>query len=104
MTDFRIGTGGWAYFRVPDLHSLVAYSRAFNFVEVNATFYEIPKIKSVESWRKMVPDDFEFSVRCNKRLTHEMKFEQVPKAYEILDIMVRICEILKAEILHFQKG
>jgi len=102
LTEYLIGAGGWAYFKVPGVNSLVAYSRAFNFVEVNSTFYEIPKIKSVESWRKMVPEKFEFSVRCNKKLTHELKFEQVPEAYEILENMVRICEILEAEILHFQ--
>ena len=102
MTEFLIGTGGWAYFRIPSVHPLEAYSQAFNFVEVNSTFYEIPKMKSVEFWRRIVPPDFEFSVRCNKRLTHELKFESVPEAFKILDTMVRICEILKAEILHFQ--
>ena len=102
MTEFLIGTGGWAYFQIPDVNPLEAYSRAFNFVEVNSTFYEIPKMKMVEYWRKRVPEDFEFSVRCNKMLTHELMFESVPEAFRILDTMVRICEILKAEILHFQ--
>ena len=102
MTEFLIGTGGWAYFKIPGINPLEAYSRAFNFVEVNSTFYEIPKMKIVESWRKRVPQDFEFSVRCNKMLTHELMFESVPEAFKILDNMVRICETLKAEILHFQ--
>jgi uncharacterized protein YecE (DUF72 family) len=102
LTEYLIGTGGWAYFKVPGVHSLVAYSRAFNFVEVNSTFYEIPKTESVKSWRRTVPEEFEFSVRCNKKLTHDLKFEHVPESYEILDKMVRICKILKAEIIHFQ--
>ena len=34
MTEFLIGTGGWAYFKVPNIHPLIAYSKAFNFVEV----------------------------------------------------------------------
>ena len=102
MTDFLIGTGGWAYFEVPDVPPLIAYSRAFNFVEVNSTFYQIPKTKTVESWRRMVPEDFKFSVRCNQVLTHELMFDSVPEAFEIVNEMVRICRILKAEILHFQ--
>ena len=85
MTKFLIGTGGWAYFRIPGVDPLEAYSRAFNFVEVNSTFYEIPKMKMVESWRKKVPKDFEFSVRCNKTITHELMFESVPEAFNILD-------------------
>jgi uncharacterized protein YecE (DUF72 family) len=102
LTDILIGTGGWAYFKVPNIHPLVAYSKAFNFVEVNSTFYDIPKMKTVEYWRKIVPEDFEFSVRCNQRLTHELKFNSVTEDFEILDKMVSICNTLKAEILHFQ--
>ena len=102
MTEFLIGTGGWAYFKVPNIHPLIAYSKAFNFVEVNSTFYKIPMIENVLSWRRIVPQEFEFSVRCNKRLTHELKFESIPEAFEIFDTMIGICNILKAKILHFQ--
>lgn len=102
MTRYLIGAGGWAYFRVPGLHPLKAYSKAFNFVEVNSTFYETPNVKLVESWRKLVPPDFEFTVRCNKALTHKHKFQRTPEAYEILEKMITICKILKAQILHLQ--
>jgi len=102
LTEFLIGAGGWAYFQVPGVDSLTAYSRTFNFVEVNSTFYEIPNFRTVQSWRKKVPENFQFSVRCNNRLTHELKFESVPEAYAIMDKMAKIYEILKAEILHFQ--
>jgi uncharacterized protein YecE (DUF72 family) len=102
LTKFLIGTGGWAYFKVPNISPLVAYSKAFNFVEVNSTFYKLPKINNVMSWRKIVPNDFEFSARCNQKLTHELRFESVPESFDIFDKMVQICNILKAEILHFQ--
>ena len=102
MPKYLIGAGGWAYFHVPGLHSLVAYSRAFNFVEVNSTFYEIPSLKLVKSWRRLVPSDFEFVVRCNKALTHRHMFQPVPQAFEALEKMITICSILKAEILHLQ--
>jgi uncharacterized protein YecE (DUF72 family) len=102
LTKFLIGTGGWAYFKIPGIHPLAAYSKAFNFVEVNSTFYEIPSTKTVETWRRIVPTDFKFTVRCNKRLTHELKFERIPEVYQILNEMTKICTILKAEILHFQ--
>jgi uncharacterized protein YecE (DUF72 family) len=102
LTRYLIGAGGWAYFQVPGLHPLAAYSRAFNFVEVNSTFYETPNVKLVESWRKLVPLNFEFTVRCNKTLTHKHKFQPTPEAYEIFRKMITICNILKAEILHLQ--
>ena len=102
MIDFLIGTGGWAYFKIPRINPLTAYSRAFNFVEVNSTFYEIPKTKTVKKWRKMVPKDFKFTVRCNQRITHQLKFELTSKTFEILEKMKEICSILKADVLHFQ--
>jgi len=102
LTRYLIGAGGWAYFQVPGVHPLVAYSKAFNFVEVNSTFYEIPTLKLVESWRRLVPPDFEFAVRCNKALTYKHKFQPTPKAFEVLENMITICRTLKAEILHIQ--
>jgi len=102
LTDYLIGTGGWAYFHVPGLRSLTAYSRLFNFVEVNSTFYQIPNLKTVESWRRQVQPDFEFSVRCNKDLTHKFQFQPAEEAFKILREMTVICETLKAEILHMQ--
>ena len=102
MTRYLIGAGGWAYFQVRSAHPLVAYSRAFDFVEVNSTFYEIPSPKLVESWRKLVPRNFEFAVRCNKVLTHEYEFQPIPEAFEILEKMIAICNILNTEILHLQ--
>ncbi len=84
------------------MHPLVAYSKAFDFVEVNSTFYEIPSLKLVESWRRLVPPNFEFAVRCNKALTHEYKFKPILEAFEVLKRMTTICSALKTEILHLQ--
>jgi len=102
LTRYLIGAGGWAYFQVQGQHPLEAYSKAFDFVEVNSTFYEIPSLKLVESWRRLVPPDFEFAVRCNKALTHQCKFQPTPEAYEVLKTMTNICRILEADILHLQ--
>ena len=71
MSMLYIGAGGWAYFKVPGLDPLAAYSKAFDFVEVNSTFYTTPSIEMVRSWRKRVPGNFMFSVRCHKDLTHK---------------------------------
>jgi len=102
LTDYLIGTGGWAYFQVPGLRPLVAYSRIFNFVEVNSTFYQIPNLKTVESWRRQVPPDFEFSVRCNKVVTHTCQFQPNQEGCNAFDQMITICKTLRAEILHVQ--
>jgi uncharacterized protein YecE (DUF72 family) len=98
----HIGAGGWAYFQVPSMDSLTAYSRAFDFVEVNSTFYATPSIEAVRSWRRRVPDNFMFSVRCHKDLTHKYLLSPRQESHEILGQSLRICIELGAEILHIQ--
>jgi len=102
MVDYLIGTGGWAYLRVPRLPSLVAYSRLFDFVEVNSTFYEIPSLKTVESWRKQAPQNFEFSVRCNRVVTHKYQFRPNEEVYNTFAEITAICRTLRASVLHMQ--
>jgi uncharacterized protein YecE (DUF72 family) len=102
MFMLHIGTGGWAYFKVPGMDSLAAYSKAFDFVEVNSTFYTTPSMEMVRSWRQRVPDNFMFSVRCQKDLTHKYLLSPRKESYEILIQSLRICSELKAEILHIQ--
>ncbi len=97
-----IGAGGWAYFNVPGMDSLTAYAKAFDFLEVNSTFYTMPLIEMVRSWRRRVPDNFIFSVRCHKDLTHKYQLSPCRESYEILRQSLRICDELKAEILHIQ--
>jgi len=102
LKEYLIGAGGWAYFQVPGMHPLVAYSKAFNFVEVNSTFYQIPALEDVENWRKLVPSDFQFSVRAHRSLTHKLKLEPSTEAFRIFEEMKQICSILGADILHLQ--
>jgi len=99
LTDYLIGTGGWAYFKVPDKPPLKAYSEVFNFVEINYTFYEYPDSRMVEQWRRTVPDDFTFAVRCHQDLTHRIGLKPVDEAYTVLGRMVSYCGILDAPFL-----
>ena len=102
MREYLIGTGGWAYFHVPRLHPLIAYSRAFNFVEVNSTFYNVPPLEQVERWRKLVPHDFQFAVRAHRELTYGRVFQRTPEAFAAFQKMKQICDALKTDILHLQ--
>jgi len=102
MTEFLIGTGGWAYFQVPGLSSLEAYARVFDFVEVNSTFYEIPTPPLTKSWRQRVQEDFEFAVRCHKDVTHKYYLEPLNEAFNTFETMVDICRTLKSRFLVFE--
>jgi len=99
LPDFLVGTGGWAYFEVPNKPSLKAYSELFNFVEVNYTFYEYPNTRLVEAWRKTVPESFTFSIRCHQDLTHNIGFVPTSQAYEIFYQMRSYCDTLRSPYL-----
>ena len=99
LTEYLVGTGGWAYFKIPGKPSLKAYSAIFNFVEVNYTFFEYPDVRTVERWRRTVPASFTFSVRCHQDLTHRIGLKPVDEAYYVLGKMVAYCGILHAPFL-----
>lgn len=99
MPQYLIGTGGWAYFQVPGKSPLSAYSQVFNFVEVNSTFYEYPSLSTVEKWRRTVPTDFVFSVRCHQDLTHRIGLISTNGAFEVFHKMKAYCGVLESPYL-----
>jgi uncharacterized protein YecE (DUF72 family) len=46
------------------------YASCFSSVEVNSSFYKIPKAATVEKWRDSVPADFRFTFKVPKAVTH----------------------------------
>ena len=93
-TQILVGTGGWAYFPIAEGSRLQAYSRVFNFVEVNNTFYEYPDTHKVEGWRRIVPASFTFAVRCHQDLTHRLGLKPSDEASRVLGQMQNYCNIL----------
>jgi uncharacterized protein YecE (DUF72 family) len=76
----RIGCSGWNYPhwrngvfyppRLPASKWLAYYARFFDTVEVNATFYRLPKRSSVARWVEQSPPDFAFALKASRYLTH----------------------------------
>ena len=101
MVEILVGAGGWDYFNVPG-DKLKSYAKAFRTVEVNSTYYTIPPLLMVESWRKRVPDTFEFTVRCNRELMNRLKRDALDSSLKVFDHMKQICSVLSASILHIE--
>ena len=98
-----IGAGGWAYLcPAGGGDKLAAYSRLFNFVEVNSTFYTYVPSNVMRSWRARVPSDFVFSVRCHRDLTHKFGLRPCEESFGVFERMVAACRVLRAPILHLQ--
>jgi len=99
MGQLYIGAGGWDYFSIPNGDRLKAYSSVYDFVEVNSTYYQLPRPANVASWRKRVPPEFEFSVRCQKDVAELHQLESTPQTVRIMDSIEKICRRLRASIL-----
>lgn len=50
---------------------LAAYAEHFRSVEVNNTFYRMPKRDVVQRWSDATPEDFRFVIKASKRITHK---------------------------------
>ncbi len=98
MPDYRIGAGSWGYFRIPGTDPLEAYSRAFDFVEVNTTFYQTPTPEIVDSWVRKVPKGFTFSVRCHRDLTHRYMLAPSDRSCTLLEEGIAMCRRLGSRL------
>jgi uncharacterized protein YecE (DUF72 family) len=99
MSQLLIGAGGWAYFQVPGMDSLEAYSRAFDFVELNSSYYELPTYSSASDWRRRVPANFRFSVRCPRIIVDHYGLKLLPGSRGLLGRVEEVCRQLKAEVM-----
>jgi len=93
-----IGTSGFVYkswigdFYPPDLPKskyFQHYVNYFNSLELNSTFYRIPKATTMKNWKykiKKLPD-FKLSVKANRYITHTKKLKVDNKLFEFLDLV-----------------
>jgi uncharacterized protein YecE (DUF72 family) len=73
------GTSGWSYpawrgrfypARLPSSRLLAAYAARLPAVEVNATFYRMPRGETLAGWGATVPPGFVFALKAPRRITH----------------------------------
>lgn len=92
VCDIRIGTSGWCYphwkkrFYPQGLAQskwLEYYSQTFSTVEVNNTFYHLPKKSSVANWYKQTPDSFKFTVKASRYITHIKRLKACGESVEL---------------------
>jgi len=93
--NVRVGTSGFAFkewkgpFYPEDLKDdamLGYYSGRYPTVEINNTFYRLPKEHVLHDWASQVQDGFTFSIKASQRITHygRLKADSVASALEFL--------------------
>ena len=86
MPNISIGCAGWDYkdwigpFYPKNLQKsdkLTYYSKFFQLVEINSTFYNLPSEKTVIRWGSCVGEKFRFSVKVWKKITHDLSNPEI---------------------------
>lgn len=59
------------------------YGSLFNTLEINTSFYKIPMPKTFAKWAEEVPDDFLFTVKLWRGITHAKKLDFSPADIDV---------------------
>ena len=71
MSKIKFGTAGWDYKdwvgsfypkQLKRTRYLAYFSKYFDIVEINSTFYNLPNQATVSKWLNQVPKNFRFTV------------------------------------------
>lgn len=82
----RIGISGWTYppwrgvffpEKLSQKHELEFVASTFQTIEINGTFYSLQRPSSYQSWAERTPDDFMFSVKAPRYITHMRRLRDV---------------------------
>ena len=112
---FRIGSSGWSYppntgpgtwtgifYPFAKIDDLKFYSRYFNTVEINSTFYRPCTPKTAEGWARRTPDDFEFTIKAWQQFTHKKGLWNPSEAEEFKSGIHPLMEAEKLGCILFQ--
>ena len=98
---FFVGTSGYSYKewkgsfypeKLPQKEMLNYYAERFSTVEINNTFYRMPKASVLESWADQVPDSFRFVLKAPQVVTHRKRLKGVEQE---TDYLLRTAAVLK---------
>jgi uncharacterized protein YecE (DUF72 family) len=98
----HIGCSGWNYSHwrervypkgLPQRRWLEHYASLFRTVEINNTFYRLPRREAVAAWVKESPPGFLFAVKASRYLTHVKRLQDlgrgVERFYERIEPLLR---------------
>jgi uncharacterized protein YecE (DUF72 family) len=101
---FHVGTMGWSYgfwkgvFYPKELASkdfLSYYSKQLGTVEVDSTFYRIPRTQTVTEWSRQTPNGFLFSLKFPKMITH---IKMLKECKEETHVFLERVDLLKEKL------
>jgi uncharacterized protein YecE (DUF72 family) len=99
VKPIRIGCSGWNYdhwrdgvfypTRLPARRWLEHYAQHFGTVEVNSTFYRLPRRTAVANWVRETPPDFIFAVKMSRYVTHIKRLRDLRPSIDLFYSRIR---------------
>jgi uncharacterized protein YecE (DUF72 family) len=109
--ELYTGCSGWSYnawnvllypAKLERRNWLSYYSQLFNYVEIDMTFYQIPDESIVRSWAMRTPDNFRFTAKFPKVITHDKRFTKVERELNrFYEAMLPLRDKLLALLIQF---
>lgn len=99
--NLYVGTSGYSYKEwkgpfypedLPEKRMLHFYGEHFRTVEINNTFYRMPRASVLEAWAGEVPPGFKFVLKAPQRITH---IQRLKDAGDSVDFLLQIAGGLK---------
>ncbi len=92
-TRVIVGTSGYSYKewkgvfypeKLPASEMLRFYGERFETVEINNTFYRMPKAEMLRKWTEQVPPEFTFVLKASQSITHFRRLKEVEQPVSFL--------------------
>ena len=90
--QYYIGCSGWSYsawhgpFYPSNIDNssdwLRYYASVFDYVEIDSSFYRMPNVFTVKNWFKRTPENFRFTAKFPKVITHDKRLKDVSRELE----------------------
>ena len=91
VSRIRVGCSGWVYKHwrgifypedMPQRRWFEFYASEFDTVEINNSFYHLPKAQTFDKWRDSAPDGFRYAVKANRFITQAKKLKDPDEPLE----------------------
>ena len=97
--NLYVGTSGYSYKEwkgpfypedLPDKQMLRFYGERFRSVEINNTFYRMPKASMLEAWAAEVPANFKFVLKAPQQITHIKRLKEAGDSVAMTRCRLRV--------------
>lgn len=88
--SFKEWHGAFYPIDLPEKQRLEFYSANLNAVEINNSFYRLPKRDQLKSWAAQTPESFRFVIKATRRISHQKRLlnAEEPMAYLMKNVAV----------------